>query len=132
MVRSSAITRVLCAVLGGHTVSRPSLGCNYRQITAVPSSRSTSHRRKPAASPRRTGVRGMDRRDHPVMEAGANSRSHRCATYSTAVASFADSAARPTEAHQVAKEARCRSYSRLVLAATLSNSGAQVASLRTK
>lgn len=46
--------RMLCAVLGGHTVSRPSLGCSSRQITAVPLSRSKSHQRSPAASPRRS------------------------------------------------------------------------------
>ena len=53
VVWSSAITRTLRGVLGGQTTRRPSYRCSRRPITATLPSRSTSHQRSPAASPRR-------------------------------------------------------------------------------
>ena len=54
VVRSRAITRALRAVFGGQITSRPSCCCSRWVITAVLASRSISHQRSPAASPRRS------------------------------------------------------------------------------
>ena len=54
MLLSRAITRMLCGVFGGPATICPLRCWICWQITATPSSRSTSRQRSPAASPRRS------------------------------------------------------------------------------